>query len=88
MNIGDAPHDFVPPVVLEFDPDPALAPKRKRSGTRWTEQDFAEHGYRTIKVRVRREVAERFEALAQKLGATQAATIEALLEGTDEPESP
>lgn len=53
---------------------------KARSGAKWTEQDYAEHGIQRIVIRAPARVAKAFDELCAKLGASRAVTLEALLE--------
>lgn len=53
--------------------------KTSRSGTTWSEQDYAAAGYGTLKLRLKRSVLERLEQLAEARGVTRAKLIEQLV---------
>lgn len=76
MNIGPGWPEEEP------EPPPAPKPKKKRKGpfSTWSEQQWTEHGFRSIKIRAPLDVADRFDALARSLVATKAETLAALLE--------
>ncbi len=61
-----------------------MARKKKTSRPTWTEAQWKERGYTTIKIRIPAATAEQFRALAEKLGANLADTLAVLLEETEE----
>lgn len=60
-------------------------PKKKATGPfkTWTEQQWVEHGFRTVKIRAPLSVADHFDALAKMLGVPRAEALAALLDGID-----
>lgn len=62
--------------------------KGARSGTQWTEADYAAHGYGRITLRLPRAVLELLAAKAKESGKSRAELVEVavrLYEGSGEP---
>lgn len=55
------------------------APVSNKPGTKWTEADYAEHGYRRIKFTFPIEVADYLEARAEREGVSRQNFLIALL---------
>lgn len=51
------------------------APTKSRSGTQWTEEDYAAAGVVRMNLRLPTEDAARLDALAERLGLSRARTV-------------
>jgi hypothetical protein len=52
--------------------------RKSRSGTKWTEADYTAAGYVQRKLRLKKPVADRLEAIAKALAISQSEAIEVL----------
>lgn len=56
-------------------PPPAAAPKTRRSGTVWTDADYAAHGYGMLRVRIPQSELDALRRLAADWGVHVTAAV-------------